>query len=561
MLQPRLFETLCATAFLIASAHALPAGDAQLVAHWKLDSDAQDSSGNGNHGKIHDVKFEATGEDNAFSHAARFSGTGSYIEVPNSKSLTLGTEDFSLSVWLHTDSELDDVIGDIASKFDPATRKGLNFGVQTLAGVTSAQSNSRNVYFGMDNGKIDPKWTDCGRLGNSMYVFSLCVYDGQLFASTFEMNKDQAGHVFRYAGGDQWVDCGSPDRCNAVEALCVYNGKLYAGAARYLSAGSALPESPNEIPGGKVYRYEGDNNWVDCGKLQNPETGEAFTVGGMVVYRGRLYAGVSKPAGKGFYRYEGGQEWTYCGNPGHRPTNPVVYNGNIYVCSLDGGGVSRFDGTTWTDLGKPKGVTQTYGFAIHRGELYASSWPTAEVFRYGGEKNWQTTGPLGSEKESMGMAVYNGMLYAGTLPLAEVYRYDGGETWTRTGQLDTTPDVRYRRAWSMAVFQGKLFCGTCPSGRVFSIEAGKNVTDDRELGPGWHHLSVVKRGGELSLYRDGKLAASSGKFDPAAFDISNDKPLTIGFGAHDYFKGSLRDLRIYRGAVAESEVAALSKRP
>ena len=70
------------------------------------------------------------------------------------------------------------------------------------------------------------------------------------------------------------------------------------------------------------------------------KTGESFTVGGMAVYRGRLYAGVSKPSGRGLYRYEGDQHWAYCGNPGHRVTNPIVFNGKLYLCSLDGGGIA-----------------------------------------------------------------------------------------------------------------------------------------------------------------------------------------------------------------------------
>ena len=71
---------------------------------------------------------------------------------------------------------------------------------------------------------------------------------------------------------------------------------------------------------------------------------------------------------------------------------------------------------------------------------------------------------MGDELETMGMMVYNGKLYAGTLPLAEMYRYDGDKTWTRLQQLDLTPDVRYRRAWSMAVHGGRLYCGTLPWG-------------------------------------------------------------------------------------------------
>jgi hypothetical protein len=159
----------------------------------------------------------------------------------------------------------------------------------------------------------------------------------------------------------------------------------------------------------------------------------------------------------------------------------------------------------------------------------------------------------------MGMLVHNGQLYAGTLPLAEVYRYDGGQTWTKTGQLDTTPDVKYRRAWTMAQYKGKLFCGTLPSGRVHSLEAGPCVTHDRELPAGWHHVAAVKGGGTLRLYVDGKLAAESGRFDPAKYDLTTDEPLLVGAGAGDHFRGALADLRLYRRALGADELARLLK--
>jgi hypothetical protein len=130
--------------------------------------------------------------------------------------------------------------------------------------------------------------------------------------------------------------------------------------------------------------------------------------------------------------------------------------------------------------------------------------------------------------------------------------------WTSTGRLDTTPDVRYRRAWTMAVFQGRLFCGTLPSGHVYAFEAGSNVTLDRELEPGWRHLAAVRVGGVLKLYVDGRSATSSVPA-PAGEDISNDKPLTIGFGAQDYFHGALSGLRLYRRALSEAEIGALAR--
>ena len=157
------------------------------------------------------------------------------------------------------------------------------------------------------------------------------------------------------------------------------------------------------------------------------------------------------------------------------------------------------------------------------------------------------------------MGVYNGKLYAGTLPLGQVYRYDGEDHWTCTGQLDTTPDVKYRRAWSSAVFQGKLYYGTLPSGKVFCLEAGRSATCGHQLEPGWRHLAAVRRGGMLKLYIDGKEVGTSSTFDPSQYDLTNEEPLKIGFGQHDYFHGSLCDLRLYRGALSAGEIEQLGR--
>ena len=60
------------------------------------------------------------------------------------------------------------------------------------------------MHFGIDAGS-EPKWTDCGRPGDAVYVMALAVHAGRLFAGTCEPGKDQAGHVYRYAGGTRWL--------------------------------------------------------------------------------------------------------------------------------------------------------------------------------------------------------------------------------------------------------------------------------------------------------------------------------------------------------------------
>ncbi|MAG93405.1 MAG: hypothetical protein CMJ48_06615, partial [Planctomycetaceae bacterium] len=375
-----------------------------------------------------------------------------------------------------------------------------------------------------------------------------------------EPQEGQAGHVYRYAGEKKWIDCGSPDRCNAVSALGEHDGKLYAGGSFYSGRGSAQPVSPNKHPGGRVFRYEGNKRWVDCGKI-----GDVYTVTGLVTYAGRLYATTCDSYGcptrtAACYRYDGDKKWTFVGDPGGRLGAFVVHNGALHATVFGKQGFARYEGgEKWTPLGVLPNTGQTYSAAVYQGQICLGTWPTGTVFRFDGANRFTSMGRLGEEQEVMAMAVYNGKLYGGTLPLGEVYRYDGAAGWTNTGQLDTTPDVRYRRVWSMAVYDGKLFAGTLPSGRVHALQAGQAVSHNKKLLAGWRHLVAVRDVDHLRLYVDGELVARSTNFDPAAFDLSNGQPLKIGFGTHDYFKGRMRDLKIYRGALSAAEASEAAR--
>lgn len=531
------------------TASLVAADESGLVVHWKLAGDAKDSTANRLDATSIGVKYTAKGPDGR-SSAAVFDGIGSRLEVKPSPALRLGTGDFTLALWVHTPESLDDDLGDLVTMYDMKKRVGFNLALRTNTGVTTTQANTRQLQFGIDMGS-EPKWTDEGRPRNATLAFALAVHEGHLYAGTACNAKDEVGRVYRYDGTDKWTDCGAPDRCNAISALAAHQGKLYAASSKYRFAGSALSESENTNRGGGIYRYEGENRWTEVGRL--PET-EA--VGGLVVYKGRLHAtSLYKPAG--FFRYESDGRWTTLAVPdGKRVESLAVFNGFLWATSYDGGRVYRYDGIEWKDFGQLGDNTQTYSFAIHRGRLCVGTWPSGKVFRLDGDR-WDDLGRLGAELEVMGMLVHNGQLYAGTLPLAEVYRYDGGQGWTKTTQLDTTPGVKYRRAWTMAQYKGKLFCSTLPSGRVHSLEAGPCVTHDRELAPGWRHVAAVKHGGRLKLYVDGKLVAESAKFDVAKFDLTTNEPLVIGAGAGDYFAGTLADVRLYSRSLSTEEIGRL----
>jgi hypothetical protein len=526
-----------------------------LIGHWPLKTDSRDYSSSNLISVSKALQFGQSNGTKTGQRGARFDGQSSVIAIENAHSLQLGNKEFTISLWARTDGAASDSPGDLISCYDPSKRTGFNLGIYSHGGVTNSQPNSRQLHFGIDQARLEAGFTDHGRLGDSVFVFALCVHNNHLYASTCQAGATQAGHVFRFEGGDRWTDLGSPDNANAISAMTVYQGNLYVASAKYRLAGSSLSESENPNFGGKVYRLTQGDTWESCGTV----SAETEAIASLVVFRDQLYASsLYRPAG--FFRYGGGQQWTACATPNGKRTEALtVYNDSIFATCYDEGAVFRFDGEQWHDAGVIPEATQTYGFGVYRGNLYVSEWPKAHVFRYLGDSLWIDAGKLGQELEAMPLLVYNGKMYSGSLPSAEVFRFDDNLSWSSIGRVDMTPDVKYRRAWSMAVYRGRMFVGTLPSGRVLSIEAGKNATLDREFPTGWHHIAAVRNSSSLQLYLDGELVSESSTFQATEFDLTDAKSLQIGFGAQDHFLGEMADIRMYRGALSANQIKRLSE--
>ena len=195
---------------------------------------------------------------------------------------------------------------------------------------------------------------------------------------------------------------------------------------------------------------------------------------------------------------------------------------------------------------------------MYEGKLYTATWASGRVYRFDGINQWTDVGRLGEELEVMGMLVHNGRLIAGTLPLAEVYSYEGDTTWLKIDQLDRTPDVKYRRAWTMAEHDGKLFCSTLPSGKIYGFEAGKSVMSPNEVPSGWQHVTAIKTADRLKLYINGKLVNETKISASTKFNLNSESPIKIGFGPSDYFNGRMKELRLYNRALNDQEIKELS---
>lgn len=561
------------------NAQAIPNG---LQGYWKLQGDCRDHSGRGNHGVNHGVKLDGSVRGGAFD------GIGAYVEVPSSDSLKLGTGDFAICAWVHTEKQINDIVGDVLDLYDPARRRGVTLSIGSSAGGYQSQGDDRHVYFGIDNAR-GSDWQDCGRPNpTSNYVSnSMAVFQGKLYAGTIDAKdgKDWC-HVYRYDGDQKWTDCGrvGEGKTTGVGPLIVHDGALYAATTTY-----DWTRVGPDYDAGRVYRYAGGTKWEDRGQPSDNRT-----LNCIASYKGTLYVG-GGPGTWGVYALAGENQWKVSklfpmqGSQRCFPHTMCCFNGKLYVGWPS---VYSFDGDRWTYAGvpiAPEEKLQTHSMAVYQGKLCAGTWPDAKVAAYQGGEDWQDIGRVGKDgTEVNSLVVYNGKLYGGSIPRAEVCRYDGAPQWTSlkrfyspdgwqpappapVGGKPTREQVNeWSRVTSLTIYDGKLFAstGSCTSsvrdapadvrGKVFCMEAGKCASYDNDLGPGWKHLVAVRERGLLKLYVDGKLAAKSTSFNSTDYDLSTDRPLRIGFGQSDYFAGRIAEVRVYNRALADDEVQAQS---
>jgi hypothetical protein len=551
--------------------------DQGLAGYWKLQGDCRDYSGKGNHGVNHGVNLQS----------GTFDGISAYVEVPSSSSLKLGIADFALSAWVYTEEELDDVVGDVVQMYDPSSRRGMTLSINSSSSGYQGQGSDRNVYFGIDNAR-QSDWEDCGRPSRtSPYVSnSMVVYQGNLYVGITDAKEEiDWCHVFRYDGNRKWIDCGRVGigRTTGVGPLIVHDGALYAVTWTY----DWTRVKSGKYDAGRVYRYDGETNWVDCGQPSDNRT-----LNCAASYKGTLYVG-GGPESWGVFVRENQKDWKVSkifSKEGPQRCFPHAmsrHNGKLYTAYP---AVYSFDGSNWCYAGLPGPLEtvpslQTHAMTVFQGKLCAGTWPEAKVARYLGGEEWEEFGRVGVDgTEINALLVYNGKLYGGSIPRAEVCRYDGSPQWTSLkrfyspegwrpglpGKAKTREVNEWSRVTAMTVYGGKLFAGigNCTSsildsptdvrGHVFSMEAGKCVSYDHDLGPGWKHLAAVREGGHLKLYVNGQPVATSSLFEAAEYDLSTDQPFRIGFGQMDYFSGKISKVRIYTRALSGSEIEHLA---
>jgi hypothetical protein len=363
-------------------------------------------------------------------------------------------------------------------------------------------------------------------------------------------------------------------------SMIVHQGKLVAGTGiwDWVQALGGLEGAPAPAAT-RAFQYEGQKQWKDLGQV-----GNGSRVLCLASFQGELYAGLDRIGGGRAFKYDG-QRWIDLGAPDGKNFECLLPMGGVLYAATHGNIYKYLGGQSWQPMGTaPHDINQIHCMQAFGGEILLGTWPQGYVLRREGLDTWVKMGRLGLAEsqrqcnEVMDLTVYNGKLYAGSIPRAEVYRYETDGAWTQIGSLANRPDwseeavATWTRVTCLSAFQGRLFAGTgsCQGraldapvdsslGRVLSIQAGQVVSHEQDIGGDWTHIAAVRRGRDLELYLNGQKSAASSLRDAEPFNLSNEAPLWIGFGAQNFFHGEMADLRWYEGALDAAAIRLLAK--
>lgn len=544
-----------------------------MIGHWLAGFSGHDISGNNIHGQI-------AGDTGS---AARV------LTVPHSSALNIGTGPFTISAKVKRAPSTLRELGSIFSKFDKASRKGINVNLFSSSPGYCGQGSDAKVFAGIDSAAAG-SWQDCGRPGPiSLYSNAACGHDGDLFVGAAASASDHAA-IYRYKGGQSWENVGTLGTAieQCILTVVSHGGSLYAATSTY---NWYLYSQSVTLANAAVFRRESNGQWTNLGS----PVANCKRIIAMGTYNGKLLAIFHKPdySTSAIYSLGANDQWELIANSGHLFLGMGRAQGKLLIGSSPTGAVFRMTGTSGQDffmnIGNPYGSTdinnQSHVTDAYDGKAVVGVWPSGKVGGYNDPSipsSYADFGGVPDATEINSVCEYNGKYYAGALPYGDVARLDAAG-WTRMVRFRdaafgfvpnstsglapsfvNTPDRT--RLTSLSTFGGKLFAtvGSLTGnagynsadcrGKVYSFEAGHALSYDRDIGLGWNTVTLRRSGTALDLFINGELSQSRSFTQP--LDISNGEPLIIGNGPAGLLDGWLRDVKLWGEALDDPAIAA-----
>ena len=193
-----------------------PKENKNLVGYWKFDGDAQDLSGNNNHGKW--IGKEEYRDGGVFGKAAYFDGMSNYVLVPHSPSIDVGQGAFSFGAWVNSTGKSNNKNQHFLNKRTGG--KGLFWGIYLSA--TSANINVEMASNSIDDPKSNIKldnWHHIFLTRDSSGLTTLYI-DWKPIASKNIHGDTSNTHSFNIGGLEGFLDQGFH---GLIDEVVIYN--------------------------------------------------------------------------------------------------------------------------------------------------------------------------------------------------------------------------------------------------------------------------------------------------------------------------------------------------
>lgn len=221
------------------------------------------------------------------------------------------------------------------------------------------------------------------------------------------------------------------------------------------------------------------------------------------------------------------QFWSSVGDflpTGSSPEQMIDFEGDIVVCGdfdtvngEDFGGIVRWDGNSWTQMGQ--GITGDFDcIGVANGELFVGGVLNGSgggyqqaIYRWSGTE-WIGTGNATEVGYPHAMAEWNGQLIVSVLGSGvetnKILRYEGGTTWTQVGPDISDVGIYYKRVVAIAVYNDTIFV----AGAFDNVGPQGNAQRIAKFnGENWvsvnFPMSELENNGEVKVLKvhDGKL--------------------------------------------------------